>query len=66
VDHTLPDIHSSVDTRGDGTLDIAQRIVSEHLVISDMHANRGQDSEAAEQRRGMRVRRIVSTEIRFN
>jgi len=49
VHHALPDTHGGIDAGGDSALDITQGIVSQHLVIPDMHADGRQGGEIPEQ-----------------
>ena len=64
--HARPDVHLRINSGGDGPLYIVEGVVAQHLVIAHMHANGRQACETAEQRRGGRIRRIVSSEIGVN
>jgi hypothetical protein len=50
VRHTLPHIKPRVDTCGDGALDVATRVVQQHLVVSYVNADRWKAGEGAIQR----------------
>jgi len=41
VCHAFPYVEASIDSCGDGTLNQADGIVEQHLVLADMHTDRG-------------------------
>jgi hypothetical protein len=40
--HAHPHVQRGIDARRDGTLHIATRIVEQHFIVPDVHADRGQ------------------------
>jgi hypothetical protein len=41
MDHALPHIEASIDTRRDRALHQVDRIIEQNLIIADMHTDRG-------------------------
>jgi len=66
VDHALPNIEANVDSRRNRALDKANRVVEQHLVLADMHADRRQACQIAMERRGECISSIVAARPRLN
>jgi hypothetical protein len=64
MDHTLLHVHACIDARGDCAFDEADRVVEKHFVVAHMHTDRREAGQVGEGRRGERVARIVTAQIR--
>src|SRR6202167_5088585 len=63
VDHPFPYIQSSIHSGHDRTLDEADGIIKQHLVVADMHTDRNQVLEISVKRRGLWICRIITVQI---
>src|SRR5713101_8446739 len=61
--HSHPYVQRGVDTRRDGALHVAARVVEQHFVVSNVHADWRQAAQITVQRRRQRILRIGLTQI---
>ena len=61
--HAHPHVQRRIDARCDGTVHIAARIVEQHFIVSDVHADRGQSGQISIKRRGQRILRIRVAQV---
>ncbi len=64
MDHAFPHVHACIDARRDRAFDEADRIVEKHFVVAHVHSDRSEAGQAGKERRGERVARIVTVQIR--
>src|SRR6204780_175423 len=64
VDHPFPYTQSSIPSSRDRTLDEADGIIKQYLVVADMHTDRNQVLQIGEKRRGLWLCRIITVQIR--
>src|ERR1700691_901390 len=63
VDHPFPYIQSSIHSGRNRTLDEADGIIKQHLVVADMHTDRNQVLQIGVKRRGLWICRIIPVQI---
>ena len=61
--HAHPHVQRRIDVRCDGTVHIAARIVEQHFIVSDVHADRRQSGQISIKRRRQRILRICIAQV---